>query len=85
MPSRKPQQPEVVLYSRDSCTWCYRLKTYLSRNNVKYREIDIEKNPEAAEALRRSHNLEGAPLTMIGETVVSGFDSDAINELLGLK
>jgi glutaredoxin 3 len=74
----------VIVYTAPWCPWCRRVKEFLSANNVKFEERDIEaKNEWAEEAVAKSGQT-GIPILDIDGHVVIGFDEPAIRELLGL-
>lgn len=41
--------PELTMYTTDWCGYCHRLKTALRSAGIAYREVDIERDPAAAE------------------------------------
>jgi mycoredoxin len=44
------QAPEIVtMYSTTWCGYCRRLKTLMQREGIEYTEVDIERDPAAAE------------------------------------
>ena len=45
----------VIVFATPSCSWCVRAKQYLSERNVKFREVDVTRDPAAArDPVRRS-------------------------------
>ncbi len=41
------------MYTTSWCGFCRRLKTQLDREGIGYREVDIERTPDAAEYVRK--------------------------------
>ncbi len=39
---------QLTMYSTPWCGYCHRLKGQLDREGITYREVDIERQPEAA-------------------------------------
>ncbi|MFY9914605.1 MAG: mycoredoxin [Nocardioidaceae bacterium] len=39
---------QLTMYSTPWCGYCHRLKGQLDREGIAYREVDIERQPEAA-------------------------------------
>ncbi len=74
----------VVVYTTPSCSWCRKLKSYLTSFNISYKEVDISKDPSKAEELYRKSGQIGVPVALIGGNVVVGFDKAKINSLLGI-
>jgi len=77
-------QKNVTVYTTPSCTWCNTLKTYLRKNGVAFREVDVSRDQSAAEAMVRRSGQQGVPQTDIEGTMIVGFDQARINKLLGI-
>lgn len=43
---------ELVMYSTTWCGYCVRLKSYMDREGIAYREVNIEHDDDAAEFVR---------------------------------
>jgi glutaredoxin-like YruB-family protein len=74
----------VTVYTTPTCSWCNTLKSYLRTSHISFTEVDISRDPGAAEDLVRRTGQQGVPQTDIEGTVVVGFDKKRINELLGI-
>ena len=77
-------QKSVTVYTTPTCTWCGTIKTYLRKNGIAFREVDVSKDQAAAEAMVRRSGQQGVPQTDIDGTMIVGFDKGRINELLGI-
>ncbi len=75
----------VIVYSTPTCTWCTRIKSYLRNNNIRYRDIDVSKNEQAAKEMVNRSGQQGVPQTLINGQLVIGFDKAKIDKLLDLK
>ena len=75
----------VTVYTTPTCSWCNTLKTYLRTIRYPYNEVDVSRDPSAAEELVRKSGQHGVPQTEIEGTIVVGFDKKRINELLGVN
>lgn len=75
----------VTVYSTPTCSWCTTLKTYLKKNGISYREIDVSKDQNAAEKMRRKSGQQGVPQTDINGEMIIGFDKTKINSLLNIQ
>ena len=71
----------IKLYSSDQCVWCQRLKSYLDSKNISYRELNVRSEQNAADLYRLS-GQNAVPVTVIGNTVIVGFDKTAIDREL---
>ena len=66
----------VVMYAKSWCPYCDRARALLTRKGVKFREIDIEAQPEQREEMiRRSGGQYTVPQIFIGERHIGGSDS----------
>jgi glutaredoxin 3 len=77
-------QPRVIIFTSSSCPWCNRVKQYLSERRFRFREVNVERDPEGARELRR-RNITGVPVVLINNHPIVGFDKAKINKLLGIK
>lgn len=75
----------VLVFTTPTCSWCTRVKAYLRENRVQFREIDITRDPKAAENLVRKTGQTGVPVVEIDGRPVVGFDKPRIDALLGLR
>lgn len=78
-------QKLVVVYSTPTCSWCNTLKAHLKKHRIRYTDIDVSKNEQAAEEMVRRSGQRGVPQTDIGGEMIVGFDKTRINELLSIN
>jgi glutaredoxin-like YruB-family protein len=78
-------QRRVTVYTTPTCTWCNTIKRHLNEHGVKYREIDVSVNQNAAEEMVRKSGQRGVPQTDINGQIVVGFDKTRLNSLLGIN
>ncbi|SNX53641.1 glutaredoxin domain-containing protein [Thermoanaerobacterium sp. RBIITD] len=74
----------VTVYSSPSCPWCSATKAYLRQHNIRFRDVDVTKDQNAAAELVRRSGQRGVPQTDIDGTIVVGFDKPKLNRLLGI-
>jgi glutaredoxin 3 len=72
----------VVLFSTSTCSWCRRAKKYFKDNRIPFKEINIERDPDAARDLQRKTGQTGVPVIKIGGRWIVGFDRPAIEREL---
>lgn len=77
--------PRVTVYTSPTCVWCGRLKDYLRRRSVAFREVDVARDPAQAEKLVARSGQMGVPQTDVDGTIVVGFDKARLDDLLGLS
>jgi len=75
----------VTVYSTPTCPWCTTLKNYLKQNKIRFTDIDISRNQNAAEDLVRKSGQKGVPQTDINGEIIVGFNKSKINELLKIQ
>lgn len=83
--TQEPRQKRVTVYSTPSCSWCNTLKSYLKQHNIKFTDIDVSKNQQAAEQMVRRSGQQGVPQTDIEGQIIVGFDKNRINSILGIQ
>jgi glutaredoxin 3 len=67
--------PEVVIYTKFGCGFCFRAKRLLAQKGVEYIEHDITMGgPKRDEMLARAPMARTVPQIFIGETYVGGSD-----------
>ncbi|MBI4017118.1 MAG: glutathione S-transferase N-terminal domain-containing protein [Candidatus Aenigmarchaeota archaeon] len=76
---------KVVVYSTPTCPYCHAVKDFLKANNVKFNDIDVSKNPKAAEEMIESSGQMSVPVLKIGGQIIVGFDKEKIKKALNLK
>jgi glutaredoxin 3 len=77
-------QPRIIILTGASCPWCNRVKEYLRKKKFRFREVNVEKDPEGARELKR-RNIMGVPVVLINNRPIVGFDKAKIDKLLGIK
>ncbi|MCK9450112.1 MAG: hypothetical protein M0Q90_00275 [Bacteroidales bacterium] len=78
-------QKRVTVYSTPSCSWCNTLKAYFKTHNIRFTDIDVSKNQQAAAQMVRKSGQQGVPQTDINGQIIVGFDKAKINSLLGIQ
>jgi glutaredoxin len=63
----------VTIYIREGCPFCKALKEDLDKKGVKYKEIDVIKNPEFQEELLKLAKRKAVPVMMEDGKVTVGF------------
>ncbi len=74
----------VIVYSGPGCPACGQLKTYLRRRGVAFREVDISRDPRAADKIARRSGMMAVPQTDVNGRLVVGFDRAKLDRLLGI-
>ncbi|HDK38613.1 MAG TPA: glutaredoxin family protein [Thiolapillus brandeum] len=69
----KPKQPRITLYSSSGCNHCRQLKQWLQQHQIRFVEMDVQRNARAYKDFQR-HGGRGVPLLLVGGTPIKGFD-----------
>ncbi|MGC8783887.1 MAG: glutaredoxin family protein [Armatimonadota bacterium] len=78
-------QPRVIVFSTPNCPYCNMAKRYLRERGIRFRDVDVSRDPAAARDMVRRSGQQGVPVIDINGKIVVGFDRAKINQLLGLK
>lgn len=76
---------KVKIYTTTTCPYCRMTKDFFAKNNVKYEEINVEKDPKAAEEMIEKSGQMGVPVIDIGGKIIVGFDRPAIEKALKIR
>jgi glutaredoxin 3 len=76
---------KVLLFSTSTCSWCRRAKRYFKERGVPVKEINIERDPDAARDIVRKTGQTGVPVIKIGSKWIVGFDMERIDKELVRK
>ncbi len=75
----------VVVFTGPGCSWCKKVKDYLKRNHVSFKEVDVSRSASAQKDIIRMTGQMGVPVVLIGSRTVVGFNKTKIDKLLGLR
>jgi len=79
----KPQK-RVTVYSTPTCTFCNKLKKYFNKHGIKFTDIDVSRNQQAAMEMARKSGQRGVPQTEIDGQIIVGFDTAKLSRLLNI-
>lgn len=82
--AERPQK-RVTVYTTPTCSWCTTVKTYLRKNGIRYTEVDVAKDQNAARDMVSKSGQQGVPQTEVNGHMVIGFDQTKLNQLLEIK
>jgi glutaredoxin-like YruB-family protein len=80
---------QLKMYTTTWCAYCKAEKQFLTDKGVKFTEVDVESDPEAANEMYKLSGQTGVPFTVItkedGQRLgILGFDRPRLTEVLGL-
>lgn len=73
----------VALFTLPNCKWCKDLELYLKNRKIRYNKIDVTTNKKALMNCKK--RCSKAPVVLIGDIWICGFDKEKINKELGIK
>ncbi len=76
---------KVVLFSTSTCSWCRRAKRYFKERGVPFKEINVERDQQAARDIVRKTGQTGVPVIKIGGAWIVGFDKERIDRELARR
>ena len=79
----KPQ-PRVIVFSTPTCSFCNMAKKYFREKGIKFRDVDVSRDPTATRDMVRRSGQQGVPVIDIGGKIVVGFDRPKIDRYLGI-
>ncbi len=69
----------VTVYSTSWCGFCVQAKKYFDSIGIKYTDVNVEEDREAAEAMVEKSGQMGVPVIEIGDNIIVGFDKPKID------
>ena len=82
---------EVTLYTTKVCPYCIRALRMLSKKGVTYDNIDVNKNQDLYERIKKQTGRDTVPQIFIGEKFIGGYDEmnqldkeEKLDSILGL-
>ena len=83
--STKKKKNRVIVFSTPTCSYCNMAKQYFRRNKIRFKDVDVSRDPAAARDLVRRTGQMGVPVIDINGKYIVGFDKPQINRLLDIK
>ncbi len=75
----------IIVFSTPTCSWCRKLKSYLKEKNLRFKDIDVSKNEQAARDMVKKTGQRGVPQVWINNRPVVGFNKTELERLLNKK
>ncbi len=72
----------ITVFTTHQCPHCRDLKQYLEKHGLRYREMRIDRDRQAAKAFARL-GARSVPVVLVGETRIDGFNRQRLHKLLG--
>jgi glutaredoxin len=75
-------QPEVVIYTTPTCSYCNAAKRWFKEHGVAYTEHDVSRDPARAAELYRLTGQGAVPVIRVGGQLLVGYDPLQLAKLL---
>jgi glutaredoxin len=69
---------KVVLFSTAWCPYCAKVRKLLKSQDVRFTELDIEREGRYADFQNRYMQIRGFPVLVVGNRVIGGYQEPAI-------
>lgn len=80
-PAKKPnRRKKVVIYSAEWCGVCTKAKQYFRKNNIPFKDRDIDKSKKARKAFKKL-NARGIPVIFVNKKRMNGFTVERFNQV----
>ena len=76
---------KVVMFSTPGCSWCRRAKRYFKEHRVPFKEVNVERDQQAARYIVSKTGQTGVPVIKIGSSWIVGFDKERVERELARK
>ena len=76
--------PKVIVFSTPTCSFCNMAKKYFREKGIRFRDVDVSRDPAAARDMIRRSGQQGVPVIDIGGKIVVGFNRVLIDKYLSL-
>lgn len=78
------EKKKIIVYSTPTCSYCTMVKDYFHDHKIKFSEIDISQNEEAARKMVEKTGQMSVPQIEIDGKIVVGFDKEEIDKELDI-
>jgi glutaredoxin-like YruB-family protein len=82
---KRGKEMKIIVYSTSTCPYCDKAKEFLKKSKVKFKEIDVNENRQAAMEMIQKSGQTGVPVIDIDGVIVKGFDENKLKKLLNLR
>lgn len=73
---------KIRVYTTPTCPYCRMAKEFLKKKDIRFEDVDVSADHEAAHEMIEKSGQMGVPVIEIGKDVIVGFDKKAIEDSL---
>jgi len=75
----------VTVYTTPTCGYCKATKRYLQEKRVRFSEVDVSRDAQAADDIARRAGRRAVPVIDVNGRLIVGFDKRRLNAALGIR
>jgi glutaredoxin-like YruB-family protein len=72
----------VIVYSTPTCPWCKRVKEFLKKEKVSFKEVDVSEDEKAVDEMVKKSGQKGVPVTDINGEIIVGYQEEELKKAL---
>lgn len=72
----------VTIYTTPTCGFCHMAKSWMKDKEIKYTEIDVSTDVEAAQEMVKKSGQMGVPVIDVDGDITVGFDRPKLEHIL---
>lgn len=76
---------KVKVYSTPTCPFCVVVKNFLKEHGIKFEDINVQEDFEAAQEMIRKSGQTGVPVIEIDGKIIIGFNEPRLRKELDLN
>ncbi len=76
---------EVVVYSTTTCPWCETVKEFLKKNGIKFKDVNVGEDQEAAQAMIERSGQMSVPVVEVDGHIIIGYDEAKLKKALDIE
>ncbi len=76
---------KITVYGTPTCPYCQQLKSYLKEKNIDFEDFDVSRDQEKLAQMRDKSGQMGVPVIDIEGEIITGFDREKLNQILGIN
>lgn len=73
---------QITVYTTNTCPYCVMMKNFLKEQGLSFKEVNVQRDPIAANRLVAATGQLGVPQTEINGQWVLGFDPEEVMRLV---
>ncbi len=74
--------PNVIVYSKNDCPWCVKVKDFLKQNDIQFEERNADLNRAYADEVFKKSGGYALPVVDIDGKIMIGFNVKTMKEVL---